>query len=128
MDDCYQQLSLWQRYCLVGLGWLSIVLGVVGIFLPILPTTPFILLAAWCFARSSQRFHLWLLNHRRLGPIVHAWQGGEGLPRKVRNRVLLLLWCSLISTSLLVAKVWLIPLLMIVGVCTTTYFMGQPVT
>lgn len=126
MNNQYQRLSLWRRYCLIGLGWLSIVLGVIGIFLPILPTTPFILLAAWCFARSSQHFHSWLLNHRRLGPIVHAWQSGEGLPRKVRNRVLLLLWVSLISTSLLVAQLWLIPLLAIVGTGTTVYLIRQP--
>jgi len=110
------------------LGWTSIVLGVAGIFLPILPTTPFILLAAWSFARSSERFHLWLLNHRRLGPIVHAWQNGEGLPRKVRNRVLFPLWCSLISTSLLVAKIWLIPLLALTDMGTTVYLMKQPAT
>lgn len=128
MDNQYKQLSPWRRYCLVGLGCLSIVLGVVGIFLPILPTTPFILLAAWSFARSSERFHLWLLNHRRLGPIVHAWQSGEGIPRKVRNRVLLLLWFSLLSTALLIAKLWLVPVLLLVGTSTTIYLMRQPVT
>ena len=121
-------MSPWCRYCLVGLGCLSIVLGVVGIFLPILPTTPFILLAAWSFARSSERFHLWLINHRRLGPIVHAWQSGEGIPRKVRNRVLLLLWFSLLSTALLLAKPWLVPVLLLVGTSTTIYLMRQPVT
>jgi len=80
MDDHYQQLRCHKLNCLVGLGWLCIVLGVIGIFLPILPTTPLILLAAWSFARSSQCFHFWLLNHRSLGPIVHAWQNGGGAP------------------------------------------------
>lgn len=115
------------RYLLLCAGWLSIVLGVVGIFLPILPTTPFILLAAWCFARSSKRFHDWLLNHRRLGPIVHAWQSGVGIPLKVRNRVLLLLWFSLLSTCLLVGKLWLVPMLVVVGTGTTIYLLRQPV-
>lgn len=128
MDNQYQQLNTWRRYCLVGLGCLSIVLGVVGIFLPILPTTPFILLGAWSFARSSEHFHLWLLNHRRLGPIVHAWQSGEGIPRKVRNRVLLLLWFSMLSTALLIAKLWLVLVLLLVGTSTTIYLMRQPVT
>ncbi len=124
----YQQPHPTVRYALIALGWLSIVLGVIGIFLPVLPTTPFILLAAWCFARSSERFHHWLLAHRRLGPIVHAWQSGEGLPRKVRNRIILLLWFSLLSTSFLVGQVWLTPLLVLVGAGTTTYLMKQPVS
>ena len=124
----YHELSTGLRYALIALGWFSIVTGVIGIFLPILPTTPFILLAAWCFARSSERFHTWLLNHKRLGPIVHAWQSGEGIPRKVRNRVLFLLWFSLFSTSVIVAKLWLLPVLLVVGIGTTTYLMRQPVT
>ena len=117
----------WRRYCLISLGWLAIALGVLGIFLPLLPTTPFILLAAWCFARSSKRFHQWLLDHHRLGPIVHAWQSGEGLPRKVRNRTLLVMWLSLIATGILLANVWVLPYLLIVGAGTTIYLMRQPV-
>ncbi len=111
----------WWHYSLIGLGWLSIVVGVLGIFLPLLPTTPFILLAAWCFARSSERFHQWLLNHPRLGPIVKAWQSGEGLPRKVRNRTLLVMWVSLLATALLMMNVWVLPYLLLVGIGTTVY-------
>jgi len=127
-QDRYQKAHPGVRYLLLSAGWTSIVLGVAGIFLPILPTTPFILLAAWCFARSSKRFHDWLLNHRRLGPIVHAWQNGQGLPRRVRNRVILLLWFSLLSTCLLVGKLWLVPVLVVVGAGTTTYLIRQPLT
>ncbi len=123
----YQELRPGVRYFLIALGWFSIVAGVIGIFLPLLPTTPFILLAAWCFARSSEHFHSWLLNHKRLGPIVHAWQNGEGIPRKVRNRTLLLLWASLFATSAIVAKLWVLPILLLVGLGTTTYLLRQPV-
>ncbi len=55
-------------------GVLALVLGILGIFLPLLPATPFLLLAAFCFARSSERFHSWLLNHPRLGPPIRDWQ------------------------------------------------------
>ena len=66
--------SGWLRVLLVSVGWLSLVLGVIGIFLPLLPTTPFLLLTATCFAKSSPRFHRWLLSHPRLGPPIHNWQ------------------------------------------------------
>lgn len=55
-------------------GWSFIALGVVGIFLPVLPTTPFILLAAWCFSKGSERLHHWLLTHPRFGPMVRDWE------------------------------------------------------
>lgn len=55
-------------------GWSAIVLGVAGIFLPILPTTPFAILAAWCFSNSSERWHQWLLNHKIFGPTIRDWE------------------------------------------------------
>lgn len=116
-----------KRYFLMAVGWLSIVLGVVGIFLPILPTTPFILLAAWCFARSSEHFHQWLRNHPKLGLIVRSWEDGKGVPRKVRNRVLLLLWFSLLSSSLILGRVWAALTFLFIGSCVTWYLLHLPV-
>lgn len=116
-----------KRYLLIVLGWVSVVLGVVGIFLPILPTTPFILLAAWCFSRSSDRFHQWLRNHAKLGLIVRSWEDGAGVPRKVRNRVLILLWISLTSSSLIVGKLWVGAALAFIGVCVTVYLLRLPI-
>ena len=55
-------------------GWLALGLGTVGIFLPVIPTTPFILVAAWCFSKGSERMHRWLLEHRRFGPMVRDWE------------------------------------------------------
>lgn len=112
---------------LLTLGWLSVILGVVGIFLPIMPTTPFILLAAWCFAQSSPRFHQWLRNHKHLGLIVRSWEDGNGIPRKVRNRVIFLLWFSLCFSTLLLRS-WPIGLVFLaVGVGVTVYLLRQPI-
>lgn len=58
---------------LVG-GWAALALGTVGIFLPLIPTTPFILVAAWCFSRGSERMHRWLLEHQHFGPMVRDWE------------------------------------------------------
>lgn len=55
-------------------GWVALGLGIVGIVLPLIPTTPFILLAAWCFSRGSERMHGWLVDHRRFGPMVRDWE------------------------------------------------------
>lgn len=70
---------------LILVGWLSIVLGTLGIFLPVLPTTPFLLLAAACFARSSERFHGWLMNNQVFGPIIKDWQENRSLDPNVKR-------------------------------------------
>lgn len=119
-----------KRYFLIGLGWVSVILGVIGIFLPILPTTPFILLAAWAFAQSSQRFYHWLVTHRQLGPIVRDWQSERGISRRVRNRVIGLLWLSLTSSSLIMAWMgywWTAPILAVAGAGVTAYLLRQRV-
>ncbi len=58
------------------LGWISIGLAVLGVFLPLLPTTPFVLLAAFLFSRGSTRYHEWLLSHKTFGPLISDWQHG----------------------------------------------------
>ena len=62
------------RILLLAAGWLMVGIGLVGVFLPVLPTTPFIILAAALFARSSPRFEQWLLDHRTLGPPLANWR------------------------------------------------------
>jgi len=95
-----KQLNIVLRYCLIIIGWTSVVLGVVGIFLPLLPTTPFLLLAVSCFAKSSKRFHDWLLNQPQLGPYIHLYLDGKGIPVKAKAYILIMLWFT-ISTSAL---------------------------
>lgn len=67
-----------QRTILIIIGWFAVVLGTLGVVLPLLPTTPFILLAAWCFARSSPRFHHWLLYRSWFGGYLRHWQKTPG--------------------------------------------------
>jgi uncharacterized protein len=70
-------------------GWLALLLGMLGIFLPLLPTTPFVLLAAWCFARGSARCEAWLLNHRRFGPLVRDWRERRAVPLRAKQLAVL---------------------------------------
>ena len=80
-----------QRIILIIIGWLAVVLGTLGVVLPVLPTTPFILLAAWCFARSSPRFHAWLLYRSWFGSYLRFWQKHHAMPRGVKPRAILLI-------------------------------------
>ncbi|MXW51637.1 MAG: DUF454 domain-containing protein [Gammaproteobacteria bacterium] len=66
--------QLARRHLWMALGWASLGLGALGVLLPLLPTTPFLILAAYFFSRSSQRMHAWLLNHRVFGPPIENWR------------------------------------------------------
>src|SRR5688572_1006860 len=88
------------RFFLITIGWLSFVIGIVGIFLPVLPTTPFLLLAALCFAKSSARFYNWLLNHRWFGRYIRSWKENGTIPLKTKMIAITLLTVSL-STSVI---------------------------
>ena len=68
------------RWLFLTLGWLFFVLGIVGALLPVMPTAPFILLAAGCWARSSRRFHFWLINHKFFGKFVRDWENNHAVP------------------------------------------------
>ena len=115
------------KLAMSALGWLCVALGVIGIFLPLLPTTPFILLAAWLFSRSSNKFHHWIQNHKRLGPIITMWESGDGLDRAVRNRVILVLWSGMFISMWIVGKIWAIAMLTVIGVAVSTYLLRLPV-
>ncbi len=68
------------RWMFVTLGWIFFVLGIIGVLLPVMPTAPFILLAAGCWARSSKRFHFWLINHKYFGKFVRDWEKNHAVP------------------------------------------------
>ena len=84
------------RPFLLVFGWLMVGLGAVGIFVPGLPTVPFLLLALWAFARSSQRFHDWLYTHPRLGPPLQDWKRGGVIPSRAKWLAILMMSISVI--------------------------------
>lgn len=117
-------MKLKQRlYVLTGL--LAVALALAGVVLPLLPTTPFALLALWCFARSSPEREQALLNSRLLGPYLQNWRDGQGLSKAAKCRALLVLWLSLgISWYLLspLAYRWL---LLLPGLGASWYLLSQ---
>jgi len=113
------------RYALLAVGWLSVVLGVIGIFVPVLPTTPFLLLAAACFVRSSRRFYLWLVNHPRLGPWIRDYLEGNGIPLKGKVYALGLMWASIGLSCYLVPLPWARAFMLTSAVLVSLYILRQ---
>lgn len=110
-----------KRICLIGTGWICVALGTLGIFLPLLPTTIFLLIAAWCFARSSNSFHNWLTNHPKLGPLINAWSSGQPIPKQTRNKILLSMWLCLAISAFIVQKPLVTAILIVVGLSVSIY-------
>ena len=109
-------------------GFASVILAVLGIFLPVLPTVPFLLLALACFARSSEKLYAWLVNHNRLGPLVRPYLENEGLPPGVKAKAIGLIWLSIgISVLFLVSIVWVKIMLLLIALGVTTYILKMPV-
>jgi uncharacterized membrane protein YbaN (DUF454 family) len=79
-------------------GWLSLITGLIGIVLPLLPTTPFVLLSAYCFARTSPRLHHWMLNHRWFGPPIRQWQQTGTVNRESKIKALFLIAVTFLLT------------------------------
>ncbi|MDN3653755.1 YbaN family protein [Thalassotalea ponticola] len=94
-----------RRYLYMAVGWGFVVLAVLGVILPVLPTTPFLLVAGACFARSSRTCHQWLLNNKLFGPLIDNWQNNRCIERKSKYIALL----SIVlfgGTSLVFAVPW----------------------
>jgi len=110
-SDRVQQRS-WVHFALIALGWFLVGIGLVGVFLPVLPTTPFVLLALWCFARSSRRFHDWLYHHPRLGPLAQAWVQHRVVPLRAKLLSVSMMAASLLYVTLAFADSWWLPVVL----------------
>lgn len=103
------------------IGVAAVALGILGLFLPLLPTTPFLLLASACFARGSDRLHNWLLSHGVFGRYLSDFEAGRGIPLRGKVVATLLMWGSLAWSIYLVDKAALRVVLVLTGVCVSTY-------
>ncbi|MBN1611857.1 MAG: YbaN family protein [Polyangiaceae bacterium] len=115
-----------QRGLLVAAGVLCVGLGVVGVVVPVLPTTPLLLLAAACFLRSSNRLHRWLLGNRVFSEYLRRYQSGEGLPLSSKLTTLVLLWSTLAVSAFAAVPVrlwWVRLVLLAVGVGVTVHIL-----
>jgi uncharacterized membrane protein YbaN (DUF454 family) len=106
------------------IGCLAVALGILGIFLPLLPTTPFLLLASACFARGSTRLHNWLQTNPVFGKYLRNYENGHGIPLRGKIWVLIFMWGSM-GYSIWRTELWYVRILIVlVGSCVTIYLIG----
>lgn len=112
------------RYVYVVLGILFCVLGVIGIFVPLLPTTPFLLLSAVLFFRSSPRLYHFLLNHPQLGPYIRNFREHKAIPLRIKIISVSLVWLTILHAVFFLLDYWILEiLLLILAVCITVYIL-----
>lgn len=107
---------------LILVGWLAVILAFLGVILPVLPTTPFLLLAAWCFSRSSPRFHYWLLYRSWFGGYIRHWQSNKALPKGTKPKAIIIILITF-SFSIWVVDFWWLKIGLFALLCWLVIFM-----
>jgi len=115
------------RFLLIICGSFSVAFAVLGIFLPLLPTTPLLLLAAYCFGRSSDKIHSWLINNKWFGNYIKNYQAGRGIPLHSKITAILSMWLVIIAsgiwgTDLLIIRI----VLFLAGTGVTIHLLRMP--
>ncbi|MDF1615886.1 YbaN family protein [Petrocella sp. FN5] len=101
-----------RKYFLLTIGTIAVFLGVLGIFLPLLPTTPFLLLASYCYLRSSKKMYHWIMNHKTFGSYIHNYIEYKAIKKRTRISALLFLWGSL-GFSIYLAPIFHVKILLV---------------
>ncbi len=115
------------RHGLFALGMLCVVLGVVGLVLPVMPGTVFFLIALWAFSRSSPQFHGWLYRHPRLGAPLRQWHTHRVIPLRAKIMAVSMMAFSLLLVTLVVAEDWVLPsILGAILAVVATYIITRP--
>ena len=106
------------------LGTLSLILGIIGIFLPVLPTTPLLLLTAFCYYRGSSRMYDWLMSHPKLGPYIRNFREHRMIPRRVKAYILTMLWLSLLFCAYILHPILLKCLMIAIAIGVTIHILS----
>ncbi len=114
MNEDVKVHSRIMRYVLVVIGWLAVALGIIGIFLPLLPTTPFLLLASACFMRGSPKLNQWLHQHPQLGPILVNWHQHGAVTAVVKRRGMIMIVLSF-TFSIVMVPLWWHKVMLLIG-------------
>jgi uncharacterized protein len=116
------------RAIFMGMGWVFVAIGFVGAFVPLLPTTIFLILATACFARSSPRLEAWLVSHPRFGPSLRAWRAEGSISARHKAVAIGAMWVSIGTTALIATRIppWVRAGLLALAVGVTVYIISRP--
>lgn len=113
------------KYLLASLGLISLSLGILGIFIPLLPTTPFLLLSAALFMKSSKRLYNWLMNHKYLGKHLQNYLLHKTISKKSKISALSLLWIAILATIIMIIDNLIIKiLLLVIAIAVTIHILS----
>lgn len=126
-DNNKKDTGTFRRYLYLIVGSLALAAGVLGVFLPILPTTPFVLLAAWCFLRSSDKLYAWVIDNETFGPTVKNYQEGKGITQKTRIKAIVMMWATIsISVYFFVSNLYVIAVMYLIAISVSLYLYRLP--
>jgi uncharacterized membrane protein YbaN (DUF454 family) len=128
---CKEEISVMShtiiRWLWIIVGSISLTLGIIGIFLPLLPTTPFLLLTAACYARGSSRLHNWLLNNKLFGKYIRNYREGKGIPARSKVLALTLLWLTIGYSIFYVIPILIVKIILLtIAILVSIYIMSLP--
>ena len=115
-----------KRIALIALGWLCVGLGFIGIFVPGIPTTIFLIIALWAFSNSSKKLQNWLLNHKKFGPILLNWQEHKVVPHKAKILMVVLMVFAVILFHYAIQNLYLTAGLIFILLLVVRYVLTLP--
>tara|TARA_Y100001960_G_C14661619_1_gene821156 strand:+ start:452 stop:823 length:372 start_codon:yes stop_codon:yes gene_type:complete len=115
-----------KRIFLLSLGWMCVGLAFLGIFVPGIPTTPFLLVALWAFAQSSKKFHAWLLNHKKFGPMLKNWESHKVVPKNAKILMVILQFFAILIIQYSLQNIFITIILALLLICVAWYVLSLP--
>ncbi|MDX1738748.1 MAG: YbaN family protein [Alphaproteobacteria bacterium] len=114
------------RILFLCVGWIALILGIIGAFLPIMPTVPFLIVALWGFSKSSERFHNWLYTHKTYGPMLQAWDKYRAIPLIGKIWAILAMSGSLVIMIFIKVPTWAIMIAATIMISVGIYIITRP--
>jgi len=127
MSESVSFLSKIKKGAYFIVGTLALALGVISAFLPVIPTTPLILLAAWCYIRSSDKFYERLISDKRFGKTIEDYHEGKGITKNTKIKAIGMMWLTIsISSYFFITSIELIAFLYLIAITVSVYIYRQP--
>lgn len=116
-----------KKVLLMVIGTISLILALIGVFFPVLPTTPFVLVSLACFMNTSEKMHHFVMTNKHLGPYARAYANGEGIPKKAKYKAVFMIWLTIGSSVIFILdKMPLRIMLLVIATLVSIYIFTRP--